>query len=241
MANTWFQFKQFTIHHDRCAMKVTTDACLFGAWLAFQLREGKPLGNALDIGAGTGLLSLMLAQQLRGTSFTAVELDEAAATQAAENVLNSPFADKISVVQKDIALYRAPHPFNLVFSNPPFYENQLTSPLAEKNKAHHDESLTLQSLLQHAKELVADEGKLALLLPYYRKEEAIAKAAEHGFYPQKVCDVQQTPQHAYFRTMQIFGRAPASFPEKETIVIAVAPQQYSLEFVTLLKDYYLHL
>lgn len=241
MSNPWFRFKQFTIHQDRCAMKVTTDACLFGAWLAQRLgRPENPL-QVLDIGTGTGLLSLMLAQAWPQARFTAVELDAHAAAQAAENVASSPFADRITVVPADIRSYRPLNTFDLVVSNPPFHEQQLASPKAARRQAHHDETLTLSELLTASRRLVAATGLLALLMPFYRREEVLHQAAAAGFYAQEACDVQQTPQHDCFRTMQLLGRQPADAPVCQKLLITESNQAYSAEFVTLLRDYYLKL
>src|SRR5882724_8546870 len=123
MANTYFQFKQFTIHQDRCAMKVTTDACLFGAWATVGIRKLAPEAKTiLDIGSGTGLLSLMIAQQC-DVLIDAVEIDKAAAAQAKENSTASPWKEKIMVIEGDIR-YMARYPINrydIVICNPPFY------------------------------------------------------------------------------------------------------------------------
>jgi tRNA1Val (adenine37-N6)-methyltransferase len=139
MANSFFQFKQFIIHQDRCAMKVTTDACLFGAWVAKEVGGQKSeVETILDIGTGTGLLSLMLAQKTNAT-IDSVEIDEAAAEQAQENANASLWKDRIFVMPgdaKDMA-YTFCKNFDIIISNPPFYENELTSSDHQKNLAHH--------------------------------------------------------------------------------------------------------
>src|SRR5258705_6346666 len=150
MANSYFKFKQFTIHQDRCAMKVTTDACLFGAWVAIEagILESED-GSILDIGAGTGLLSLMLAQKTN-VSIDSVEIDEAAAKQARENADASPWKERIFVMPGDAKYmaYTLCKNFDIIISNPPFYENELASPDHHKNIAHHDGGLLLDELLQ---------------------------------------------------------------------------------------------
>jgi tRNA1Val (adenine37-N6)-methyltransferase len=241
MPNAWFQFKQFTVHQDRCAMKVTTDACLFGAWVAQRAAAAASPLQVFDIGAGTGLLTLMLAQAWRSARFTAVELDPAAAQQAGDNAACSPFADRITVQQADIRSYAAPQTYDLVVSNPPFHEQQLASPQAGRRQAHHDDTLTLSELLAASQRLVDPAGQLALLMPYYRKDEVLQQAAAAGFHAHQVCDVQQTPRHGCFRTMLLLGRQPAEAPVTEKLVITESAQAYSAEFVTLLRDYYLKL
>ncbi|MDP4263910.1 MAG: methyltransferase, partial [Bacteroidota bacterium] len=137
MANNYFQFKQFIIHQDRCAMKVTTDACLFGAWAAKRIRNsGDRTLNMLDIGTGTGLLSLMIAQQCDAL-IDAIEIDKVAAGQAEENVTSSPWKEKIRITQGDIKYFAksSSSRYDIVICNPPFYENELVSPSHEKNIA----------------------------------------------------------------------------------------------------------
>ena len=239
MANPWFRFKQFTVHHDRCAMKVTTDACLFGAWVASKMANNSATSNVLDIGTGTGLLSLMLAQQLPGSSIDAIELDAGAAAQAEANVQQSPFATQIQVIPQDVLRFEATYRYDLIISNPPFHERQLASPHGHKNKAHHDASLTLNDLARACSKMLSPNGQVALLLPYYRKDEALKLLQEHGLHPAIVCYVKQSAAHSFFRTMILTGTAPVPQVKQEIIAIKNEDQEYTPEFVTLLKDYYL--
>ncbi|MBL7730209.1 MAG: methyltransferase, partial [Chitinophagaceae bacterium] len=139
MSNTCFKFKQFLINQDRCAMKVTTDACLFGAWVAERLRNAE--GNCLDIGTGTGLLSLMLAQKAAGIFTVAVEIDADCAEQARENIEASPWKQQVVVKEADILQYTPANQYDFIISNPPFYQDDLKSPDTRKNVAHHDHGL----------------------------------------------------------------------------------------------------
>jgi tRNA1Val (adenine37-N6)-methyltransferase len=138
LGNSYFQFKQFTVHQGDCAMKVTTDACIQGAWTPVQKDEVR----ILDIGAGTGLLSLMLAQKAPNAIVDAVELNEQAATQAGQNFAGSPWADRLNVICSDIQGYRATHKYDLIISNPPFFNNSLKGPEASRNNARHTTALT---------------------------------------------------------------------------------------------------
>jgi tRNA1Val (adenine37-N6)-methyltransferase len=239
MANPWFRFKQFTVHHDRCAMKVTTDACLFGAWVASKMQQHGAIKNVLDIGTGTGLLSLILAQPFLNIQIDAIELEENAAQQALENVHQSPFANRIRVIHQDILCFEPDRKYDLVICNPPFHEQQLASPDSNKNKAHHDASLTLKDLAIRCRDLLSPLGSIAVLLPYYRKEEALQLFGEHGFSAAAICDVKQSHSHGFFRTMLLLSHDEKATSEMECIIIKNADQQYSPEFVTLLKDYYL--
>ncbi|MBA4166660.1 MAG: methyltransferase, partial [Chitinophagaceae bacterium] len=147
MPNSYFRFRRFTVWQDRCAMKVCTDACLFGAWLANEVHDAV---HVLDIGTGTGLLSLMFAQN-SSASVNALEIDKDASVQAAENFNSSPWAYRLKVIDKSVQDYTAAFPgtslYDLVFSNPPFYSNDLKSSDSRRNLAQHSEALSLEELV----------------------------------------------------------------------------------------------
>lgn len=239
MSNTYFQFKQFIIHQQNCAMKVCTDACLFGAWVAGKVGRGQmAVDSALDIGTGTGLLSLMIAQR-SDARIDAVELDEHAAQQAAENFELSNWGERLQVIQGDIRTVHLGKKYDLIISNPPFFENDLKSPDAQRNLALHSQELGLDELLAAAKKQLSDNGKFAVLLPYHRKEAFIKLALNEGFFFEEEVVVKQTPSHNYFRVMFLFGREPVT-SKNESIVIRDR-EQYTSAFTELLKDYYLKL
>ncbi|MGB3005267.1 MAG: methyltransferase, partial [Chitinophagaceae bacterium] len=163
MSNSFFQFKQFTIHQDKCAMKVTTDSCLFGAWAAEQVHNLEiEVNNILDIGTGTGLLSLMLAQNCNA-AIDAIEIDKQTATQATENVQVSPFSEKIKIHFADVHQFGFEKKYNIIISNPPFYENELKSEYKKKNIAHHNEGLLLKDLLTIIHKQLLPSGSFYLL------------------------------------------------------------------------------
>ena len=166
MANSYFQFKQFTIQQDKCAMKVCTDACVFGAFVAEYLAPQK-LNNCLDIGTGTGLLSLMLAQK-NDMSIDTVEINAEAYLQAKENIENSIYKNKISIHNQNILEFDNKEKYDFIITNPPFYEGDLMSSQQNKNQAKHNESLTLPKLLQSIIRLLKDNGEFAVLLPFHR-------------------------------------------------------------------------
>ena len=148
MANSYFQFKKFIIHQDRCAMKVTTDGCLFGAWIATNAGSKKHgINTVLDIGTGTGLLSLIYAQKNPDVIIDAMEMDEEAAEQARENVESFPIKNHVQVHCADARNFMFPHKYDLIISNPPFYEKSLVSPISRKNIAHHHEGLLISELI----------------------------------------------------------------------------------------------
>ncbi len=217
-------------------MKVCTDSCLFGAWLADRLKARG--GNLLDIGTGTGLLSLMLAQESR-FEIDAVEVDDETSREAAENVAGSPWLSRISVHHGKIQQYPAAKNYDVLMSNPPYYETNLKSPQDKRNLALHSADLSLEQLFTHAYRLSSATTELALLLPYARTEEAKARAAQMGWKPQEQVNVRQTEKHSFFRVMLLFGRTEQ--PAREMEMIIKENGDYSAAFKQLLAPYYLAL
>ncbi|MGG9964497.1 tRNA1(Val) (adenine(37)-N6)-methyltransferase [Ferruginibacter sp. SUN106] len=241
MANNYFQFKQFTIHQDQCAMKVCTDACLFGAYIADELQTGvrSAVKNILDIGTGTGLLSLMLAQKTN-VEIDTVEIDTAAYLQAKENIEQSLWKEKVTIYNNNIRQFESHKKYDCIISNPPFFENDLISDDKKKNAAKHDSTLTLQELLTHTERLLSAEGFFALLLPYHRTNYFEEEAEKLNFSLAKKILVKQTTKHKYFRSILIFSRNKITTQTK-AITIKNESGNYSEEFILLLKDYYLYL
>lgn len=221
-------------------MKVSSDACLFGAWTARQLSFPESPSRILDIGTGTGLLALMLAQASPILSIDAVELDPAAARQAAANIAGSDFHEQIKVFQDDIRQFRTEKPYDFIISNPPFYQNELKSNQSQKNIAHHDEGLLLDELLTVIGQLLAEEGRFYLLWPYKRMEEILQKIKWQGWPITRIVKVKQTTAHSPFRLM-LEGRKGIAADESVTTEMAVktTDDQYTEEFRELLKEYYM--
>jgi len=225
-------------------MKVTTDGCLFGAWAGSEIRSPKSEARGvLDVGAGTGLLSLMLAQKNTDLNITAIEIDKDAAEQAAENIAASPWANRIKVIHADARNYSFPHQYDVIISNPPFYENELKADDKKKNVAHHGDELSLTELLSIIKNNLSPSGSFFLLLPYKRNEEIKNLLVENNLSVSNMVFVKQSVQHGYFRIM-LTGKLKAS-ESNETAIDEIAirddQQQYTSSFKDLLKDYYLHL
>lgn len=220
-------------------MKVCTDACLFGAWVRETLRTTPtPVTRALDIGTGTGLLSLMLAQN-SDMYIDAIELDPDAAQQAKQNFALSPWQQRLSVTAGDIRLL-APNPvYELIVSNPPFFAGDLKSPDSRRNTALHSEHLSLPELFRAAVTQLSATGSLALLLPYHRREECLALAANAGLHATQMADVRQTEKHPFFRSLIWLARNAAPLVTESFSIRDGAA--YSVRFTQLLKDYYLYL
>lgn len=239
MANPYFQFKQFTVYHDRCAMKVTTDACLFGAWVAAYLEKNSDARQSLlDIGTGTGLLSLMIAQKSPVT-IEAIELDPPAAEQAAENAKASPWGNRIRMLEGDIRNHRPPHPYFHIVSNPPFYEKEIPSGTAGKQIAHHAGGLLWEELFSCIQQQLDAAGCFHLLLPFKRRKEMEKLFEKNGLYPEEIVVVRPTTSSAPSRLMIRGGKKP--FPQINEFEenIAITGNQYTPFFQALLSEYYL--
>lgn len=239
MGNTFFRFKQFTVQQAGSAMKVCTDACIQGAFTAAHIRRQQPAPQrVLDIGTGTGLLALMLAQE-GAYPVDAVELDAAAAQQAAENFAASPWADRLTVYHRDISDFNPGITYPFIISNPPFFENSLKGPQARRTAAMHTVSLGYEGLLGGIVRLLATGGSFSVLLPCGEFDRFRRLAEEAGFCLQHLLEVRQTPGHSPFRSVGVFGQAEAS--QMEELTIRDAQRQYTPAFVSLLKEYYLYL
>lgn len=239
MSNSFFRFKEFTVHQDKSAMKVCTDACLFGAWVANNI-DMPNLTNILDIGTGTGLLSLMLAQ-FSQANIDAVEIEPMAVAQANANFNASKWKEQLHIYATSINEYakNQTKQFDLIICNPPFFEQQLKSNNAQRNIAMHSAQLSLTELANCINQLLANSGKVAILLPWNRSEEWKKIAEKIGLFCLKETAVKQSTTHSYFRSMILMQKnmVASSF---NTITIKEG-SEYSKEFSQLLAPYYLAL
>jgi tRNA1Val (adenine37-N6)-methyltransferase len=245
--NSYFRFKQFTVHQDRCAMKVSSDACVLGAQAARALarvHEGRAF-RVLDIGAGTGLLSLMVAQANPGAQIDAVELDAAAAAQAQENCAASPWAARLRVDQADIKVVGLPPagPYAAIVSNPPFFNQSLKSERGPaRNWARHTDSLPYPVLWDAVDRLLAPAGLFYLLLPLPEAKIFAEMARSFGFGPVAQLLVQDSPTKLPHRVVLIFARSlsgqEAEALAPDTLIVRESTGQYSADFQALMGDYY---
>ncbi len=220
-------------------MKVCTDACLFGAWVAEKIttKEIAPQ-KILDIGTGTGLLSLMLAQKTNCPIDT-IEINNDAFEQASSNVAQSPWENKITLIHDDITQFDAKQQYDFIICNPPFFENQLKSNKEDRNVAMHATSLSFENLLQAIKNNLSENGMAALLLPYDKISFFESKLASAPLFVVKRLNVSHSPHHDFFRSILLI--APIMMEEKiSQIAIKDVGSHYTKEFTQLLKDYYLH-
>ncbi len=229
-------------------MKVTTDACLFGAWAGAGVGSPEPevrsRGNKtlLDIGTGTGLLSLMIAQKNPGLVIDAIEMDPGAAMQATENFDNSPWRENIRLIRADARNYPFEKKYDYIVSNPPFFENELKSHDAKKNIARHDEGLLLPELLRLTGQLLAPGGSFYFMLPYKRDKEVRELFTAGKFHTRELCFVRPSADQEYFRLLvngSLDGETGATVVDELTIMESNG--NYSRRFTGLLRDYYLYL
>ena len=237
MSNTYFQFKQFRIEQGRTAMKVTTDACILGAWAPVLPH----VRRVLDVGAGTGLLALMLAQRCPEILVDAIELDADAAAQARENVAASPWKERINVVEANVLHHPFVGKYDLIISNPPFFSNSLLSDKDSRNMARHTSSLSYTALLQVIGDNLAQDGYACVLLPYpeYLAWKELMQAG--GFTDQARLLVSHRPGSEVKRVVTVFARKNTGLESDTALVIKDNDGNYTAGFVSLLSPYYLDL
>lgn len=240
MPNDYFQFKHFLIMQDKTAMKVCTEVCLFGSFIPTS-NVGEEI-QVLDIGTGTGLLSLMYAQKSSNAIIDAIEIDIAAANQARENFDNSSWKERLNVYKDSIQNFASStnKKYDVIICNPPFYENDLKSENAQRNIALHSDALTLKELVSTGKLLLSDDGSFFVLLPYRRTKYFEELLVQHELCVREKVYIKQTPKHNYFRTMFWVDKNATACNQSE-IIIMNDENRYSNQFIELLKDYYLHL
>jgi tRNA1Val (adenine37-N6)-methyltransferase len=236
MPNPFFKFKEFTIHQDQCAMKVCTDSCILGAWFA---AKTAPFSQVLDIGSGTGLLMLMIAQKTCGTVH-GIELDLQAYKQLKENTEASKWHSRCTVFPGDVRSWSFSEKYDFIITNPPFFEGSLTASTAEKNLARHSSQLSLEELLRAIDGCLKPSGSFGILLPYDRAGYFEKLAVSHLFYPREKLFIRQTPAHDFFRVAMHFSHNPEKSVLSSELCIQDENRQYTLEFKELMQDYYLH-
>lgn len=237
MPNTSFAFKQFIVKQDRCAMKVGTDAVLLGAWV---LPNGSK--HILDIGTGTGVIALMLAQKTQA-HIDAIDIDEEAFLQAKQNALDSKFARQITVTQTSLQHYSnaATQKYNLIVTNPPYFEQSLKSSDEQRSHARHADVLPFEELLDGVLKLLDEKGKFCLILPTLEAIKFRALAEKRGLHLSKLLRVKsRIDKETDKRHMMQFEVKPTEFSENTIAIELEERHQYTEDYKDLTKDYYIN-
>lgn len=235
MSNSYFQFKQFKIEQGSCAMKVSTDACIQGAWTPIT----QQVHRVLDIGTGTGLLSLMLAQRATDIQVDAVELDANAAIQAVDNVSVSPWSSRVSVYQADIKNYAAEEQYDMIIVNPPFFQNDLKGEQASRNMARHNDSLSYEDLFSVLEKWQHEEGYSSVLLPTSEFEQWEQLLNSKGWSVFSKLLIKPRATRPYNRVVGLCKKGALSNATEELCIYG--EEGYTERFKELLKPFYLHL
>ena len=232
-----FQFKQFSVQQDRCAMKIGTDGVLLGAWCPI---DNNPF-SLLDIGAGTGILSLMLAQRSNAEQIDAIEIDEDAYEQCVENFESSPWGDRLFCFHAglDEFIDEPEDQYNIIISNPPFYSEDYKTENSQRDLARFQDALPFEDLVEAADLLLSENGIFAVIIPYKEEERFIDLCAEFELYPIKVTRVKGTPTTEIKRSLLAFKRYELSVLTADELIIETARHQYTEDYIALIKDFYL--
>ncbi len=234
MSNSYFRFKQFTIHQEHCAMKVGTDGVLLGAWVSTMNCD-----TILDIGTGTGLIALMLAQRCKA-KIDAIEIDAEAATQAKENVALSPWKQQIQVFHTSLQEYSSVEKvYDLVVSNPPFFSNALPAPCLKRNVARHNSKLTLHELLEAVNTMIKTDGRLGIILPPDMFNQFVELAKEKRLFLVRNTMVKPSPHAEVKRVLAEFSRFIRPINTSVLVIEKYGRHKYSEEYIALTKDFYL--
>lgn len=238
MGSANFRFKQFTVWHDRCAMKVGTDGVLLGAWCP--LGAGASSCRVLDIGTGSGLIALMLAQRLgeRVEHVDAIDVDREAVEQARQNFHLSPFAQVLHAHEAAVQEWQGGG-YELIVSNPPYFNNSLKNPNEQRATARHTDRLSYAELMAHAARLLTEKGTVALVLPIEAKAEVLQLGEAHGLYPTHITHVHSKPGKGAKRLLVALERGEKRECAVELLYIESANAPRSEAYAALTKDFYL--
>ena len=231
-----FQFKQFKVHQDQTAMKVGTDGVLLGAWT--QIND--TVNSILDIGSGTGLISLMMAQRSYVENIDAVELNEEAYIQTVDNFERSDWGDRLFCYHASFQQFddEMDEKYDLIISNPPFYTSTYKELSEDRAMARHSEGLTYKELLEGTSNLLSKQGSCAFIIPYSEEENFINVAGKCKLYPNKITRVRGTESSLIKRSLLQFSFYEEPL-EIEELVIEIERHKYTQEYIDLVKEFYL--
>lgn len=226
-----FRFKQFEVDDTHCAMKIGTDGVVLGAWVDCGVAR-----SILDIGCGSGVIALMLAQRCNA-EITAIDIDNDACMDARKNFSASPWGERLNVEVSSFETFRPKQRPDLIVSNPPFFADGELSPDKGRATARHEASLNYSTLIDYAAEHLSAMGRLAFIYQYGREEEVIYKAEMSRLKLRRICHLRQTEVRPWIRTLYTFSRIDGEI-ERSTLTIKTR-DGYTPMFTNLCKDYYL--
>ena len=232
-----FSFKQFSVKQDKTAMKVGTDGVLLGAWAPV---THNPF-SVLDIGAGTGIIALMLAQRTHAEQIDALEIDEDAYEQAVENFENSPWGDRLFCFHAglDEFIEEPEDEYDLIVSNPPFYSENYKTDNEQRDLARFQDAMPFEEIVEAADLLLSENGILALIIPFKEEEKFIALAKESELYPIKITRVKGAPKSEIKRSLLAFSRNEVPEVDIDELIIETERHVYTPEYIELTKEFYL--
>ena len=237
MSETSFRFRQFTVHQDKCAMKVGTDSVLFGSWV-----QPFNANRILDVGTGTGILALMMAQKSEAT-IDAVDIDESAHSQSCENFKLSPWFQRLHSFHssfQEFACGKIPESYDLIIANPPYF-HQASKPFGESRiNARHNDALSFDELVAGVKKLLHPRGRLCVILPCKEGMEFMDKAQREGLFCHELVRVKTKAEKGEKRLIMEFGLTIGIANESE-LIIQEEDGSFTNEYVELTKDFYFQL
>jgi len=233
MGNSWFQFQQFRVNQDQCAMKISTDVVLLGA-----LAKVENPRRILDIGTGTGVIALMLAQRFSGAKITAIEIDGDAAKQAAENFRESQFSERLEVIHKRLQEFPIDEKYDFIVSNPPFFPDHLKSQDSKRNKALHTDELSFEDLIEKTTQLLSDRGAFWVILPPRQMRILEGLAEKAGLFPNTKIHVRDSETKPIHREVCEFS-FKNSVKKEEELTLKDAASNYTRSYSVLLSGFLL--
>lgn len=234
--NKPFQFKQFTVNQNQCAMKIGTDSVLLGAWTTL---KNNPF-SVLDIGAGTGVLGLMIAQRSHAETIEAIEIDADAYEQCSENFENSPWADRLFCYHASLLEFveEVEDKFNLIICNPPFYSEDYKTNNKAKDLARFNDAMPFEHLIYAVANLLSEDGIFSVVIPFKEEVNFIDLALKVGLFPNRILHVKGNPDSEIKRSLIEFYFRETDIETSE-LIIETARHQYTEDYINLTKDFYL--
>ncbi|MGC8802935.1 MAG: tRNA1(Val) (adenine(37)-N6)-methyltransferase [Bacteroidales bacterium] len=231
-----FVFKQFTIYHDRCAMPLSTDSILLGAWVSIDTDR-----YLLDVGSGCGIISLMLAQRNPLCTIDAIEIDFESYQQGLENINASRWVGRIHAYHNNFVDYvrQCTQKYDHVVCNPPFFQHDLQSPHSHRTIARHAHSLSFAELINGATAILSDQGKLSVIIPYSGKDDFIRECLKNDLFCIRATGVRSTIRMPFMRSLFTFARVPRPLEETILTLYHNGPKQPTAEYAQLTKAFYL--